>query len=178
MNMLEGGLKRIWFGLNPELRRSRFHTQKGDFALRTPRDVADLAVAVVTGLARRAFGWRPVSPWLTLPAIRFLKARLRPTTRVFEWGSGMSTLWFERMCREVHSVESDPEWFRIVTSRARRAVVYLLQGHSARRLDDVAEPATPHAGWDSGRLGIGGLAGPRVGWTSRAQDTGAFDPTR
>ena len=128
MNVLEAGLKRLWFGLRPELRRSRFHTQKGDFALRTRRDAADCAVALATALTRKAFGWRPVMPWFTLPAVRFLKARLTPAGRVFEWGSGMSTLWFERRCREVHSVESDPEWFRIVASRARRAKVYRLQG--------------------------------------------------
>jgi hypothetical protein len=44
--------RRLWFGVNPELRKSRFHTQKGDFALRSVRDAADCAVAVLTGLAR------------------------------------------------------------------------------------------------------------------------------
>lgn len=128
MSTVEAAVKRLWFGLNPELRRSRFHTQKGDFTLRTPREAADCAVALMTGLARKAFKWRPVTPWFTLPAVRFLEARVTPATRVFEWGSGMSTLWFERRCGEVCSVESDPAWFRIVASQARCATLYQLQG--------------------------------------------------
>ena len=38
--------KRAWFGLNPESRKSRAHTQKGDFVLGTPRQAFDCVMAV------------------------------------------------------------------------------------------------------------------------------------
>jgi hypothetical protein len=120
--------RRLWRGVNPELRRSRFHTQKGDLAFRSPRDLIDSAAAVASGLAWRTTGWRPVVPWITFPAIRFLRSVLTPKSRVFEWGAGMSTIWFERVCGEVHSVEDDPGWYAWVRRRADTACVYLLSG--------------------------------------------------
>lgn len=54
-------------------------------------------------------------PWITLSAIRWLEAMLRPEDRVFEWGSGRSTVWFAERVSSVVSVESDPTWFRRVS---------------------------------------------------------------
>jgi hypothetical protein len=73
---------------------------------------------------------RLVLPWITFPAMRFLKAHLTPETRVFQWGSGMSTLWFERRCREVWAVEDDPPWHAAIAGRARKAKVVLLGGRA------------------------------------------------
>lgn len=49
-------------------------------------------------------------PWITYPAIDFLKQRLRPEMTVFEYGCGWSTLWWASRVREVVSVEHDKEW--------------------------------------------------------------------
>lgn len=54
---------------------------------------------------------RPL-PWLTYPAIEFLSRRVRPGMRVFEYGSGASTLWWAERVASVHAVEHDREWFR------------------------------------------------------------------
>lgn len=56
-------------------------------------------------------------PWLTFGAIRFLEARLRPDFRVFEWGSGGSTLFFTARCKEVVSVEHDRAFLDRVKAR-------------------------------------------------------------
>ena len=128
MNPITKAAKRVWFGDAPELRKSRFHTQKGQFTLNSFRQAADLAGAMGNGLALKAAGVRPVLPWITFPAIRFLKRRLTPESRVFEWGSGMSTIWFERRCREVWAVEDDPAWHARITALARKAKVVLLEG--------------------------------------------------
>jgi len=56
-----------------------------------------------------------------LNALRFLNARLDPNARVFELSSGMSTLWFEDHCAEVHSVEDDLTWFNLISARTRSA---------------------------------------------------------
>jgi hypothetical protein len=50
-------------------------------------------------------------PWYTYPAIEFLGGRIKPSMRVFEYGSGQSTRWWARHVAEVHAVEDDREWF-------------------------------------------------------------------
>jgi SAM-dependent methyltransferase len=52
-------------------------------------------------------------PWWNVAATsridQFLKAK--PGSRVFEWGSGASTVWVSRRSREIVSVEHDSAWF-------------------------------------------------------------------
>ena len=50
------------------------------------------------------------TPWLTFEAIRWLASNMDSSMRVFEYGSGGSTLFFARRVLEVVSVEHDPEW--------------------------------------------------------------------
>lgn len=69
-----------------------------------------------TGLARSFRENRPVNkdgeplPWLNYSLIRLLDERLRETLRVFEYGSGYSTLYFAARTQSVTSVEHVPEW--------------------------------------------------------------------
>jgi hypothetical protein len=49
-------------------------------------------------------------PWITFAAREFLEAHLRPSMRVFEYGAGGSTLFFQRQRCEVFTVEHDPAW--------------------------------------------------------------------
>jgi len=50
-------------------------------------------------------------PWITFEAARILERRLPRSARVFEYGSGGSTLFFGRRGDRVVSVEHDPSWF-------------------------------------------------------------------
>lgn len=50
-------------------------------------------------------------PWITYPAIAFLKDRLREDLSLFEYGSGNSTLWWSRRASRVVSYEHDPTWY-------------------------------------------------------------------
>jgi len=62
-------------------------------------------------------------PWIVPGAFAFLQQSVSSNWRVFEWGSGGSTLWFAANCAEIVSVESDPEWKRKVeTLLAERAL--------------------------------------------------------
>lgn len=47
---------------------------------------------------------------MTYPAIQWLKQALTPEMRVYEFGSGGSTLFFAEHVAEVISVEHDPKW--------------------------------------------------------------------
>lgn len=49
-------------------------------------------------------------PWLSYPAVMWLEAVLKGTERVFEFGSGNSTIWFSRHAAAVVSVEHDEHW--------------------------------------------------------------------
>jgi hypothetical protein len=59
------------------------------------------------------------SPWINFEAIAAIRARLAPGMRVFEYGSGGSTLYWASCGAELVSVEHDPEWYEVVRGRLR-----------------------------------------------------------
>ena len=132
---------RIWRG--SELRRTRFHDEKGALALRRPADLSDCAFALATAILRKTVGVRLRRPWIALPAWRYVKPRLSRSTAVFEWGCGMSTIWYGRHCGEVHAVEDDPEWHRVVSLRAGSASVYCAPDEDAY-VDKIREFPRAH----------------------------------
>lgn len=66
--------------------------------------------AVGTTVLVRALGRRPTQPWISYDAIKVIKGLLNSKSRVLEYGSGMSTVWYARHSRSVISVEDDPYW--------------------------------------------------------------------
>jgi hypothetical protein len=58
-------------------------------------------------------------PWWTFDAIDEVAAFLaaRPKARVFEYGSGASTVWLGRRAAEVFSTEHDASWYPIVSGK-------------------------------------------------------------
>jgi len=56
-------------------------------------------------------------PWINHWAIYWLSSMIRETDRVFEWGSGASTIWFAKKVSSVISIESDPNWFREISTQ-------------------------------------------------------------
>jgi len=50
-------------------------------------------------------------PWWVWGAVDHVKRVLQPDWRVFEWGSGGSTLWFAQRVADVSSMENNPEWY-------------------------------------------------------------------
>lgn len=50
-------------------------------------------------------------PWCSYPFISFLEPRLNDTLRVFEFGSGNSTMWFSKLVNQVVSLEHDKGWY-------------------------------------------------------------------
>lgn len=53
----------------------------------------------------------PVTPWFTFDALEFLAGIDLAGKRVFEWGSGGSTVYFAQRADHVVSVEHNPIWF-------------------------------------------------------------------
>jgi hypothetical protein len=56
-------------------------------------------------------------PWYSYPAIEFIEPRIAPGLRVFEYGSGWSTLWWAERVAEVFAVEHDAQWSALVQPR-------------------------------------------------------------
>jgi hypothetical protein len=55
-------------------------------------------------------------PWCSYPFIKFIEPRLKKEFKVFEYGSGNSTLWYTKRVAEVVAVENDLEWFKSISS--------------------------------------------------------------
>lgn len=89
-------------------------------------------------------------PWWTFDALDEMDAFLaaRPGARVFEFGSGASTLWLAKRAGSVVSVDHDPGWFDLVAARlADSPHVTLVK----RPADAVSDPD-----YTSGKEGYGG----------------------
>lgn len=71
--------------------------------------------------ARRVFtslfyfrGYRklfPSYPYYTPGAIRYISTRINQDTRVFEWGAGMSTIWYAQNASKCIAIEHDKNWY-------------------------------------------------------------------
>jgi predicted O-methyltransferase YrrM len=83
-------------------------------------------------------------PMLATGAIQFLDGWLTRQDRMFEYGSGYSTVWFAKRVGEIVSVESDPKWYALVHRQIEsypNVRLYLI---------DSTENRTPlaHVSWD------------------------------
>jgi len=54
-------------------------------------------------------------PWISLPALDYLKTQITPSFKVYEFGGGGSTLFFCAHAAEVGTVEDHKEWFSTLT---------------------------------------------------------------
>lgn len=59
--------------------------------------------------------YNPDIPWITPQSVKVIERLFINGNLVgFEWGSGTSTQWFSKYCKELHSVEYDSQWYQIV----------------------------------------------------------------
>ena len=56
-------------------------------------------------------------PWMTYPAVEFLKKRIQKNLSVFEYGCGASTLWWSSRVQEVISLEHDKGWYEKIARK-------------------------------------------------------------
>ena len=59
-------------------------------------------------------------PWFSYAAIDFLEKQVTPDMQVCEYGSGGSTVFFGKRAGNVLSIEDNPEWFELVSSRVKK----------------------------------------------------------
>lgn len=56
-------------------------------------------------------------PWFTYSFIYFFEQRIKPRFKIFEFGSGNSTIWLSSFGCDISSVEHDEKWFRFLKPR-------------------------------------------------------------
>jgi len=73
-------------------------------------------------------------PWFTYPAIDFLAGRLNKNLKVFEFGSGNSSLFFAKRVSSITSVEHNKEWFeKIKNSLPENSVIHHVESKSSEQ---------------------------------------------
>jgi hypothetical protein len=116
-------LRRRFRRLLRSLRRLQRGLQR--YRRETRLSLADVRIAGRLELVRDLVPWYRTQdqsaieqgrPWITFEATRILEARLSPRARVFEYGSGGSTLFFGRRVADVVSVEHDRGWLEATRS--------------------------------------------------------------
>jgi hypothetical protein len=69
-------------------------------------------------------------PWYTYSALDWLKARVKKSDVVFEYGAGYSTIWYGFRVKEVVAVEDDSRWLNHIRSLVGTNVTLLLRASS------------------------------------------------
>ena len=107
-------------------------------------------------------------PWWTLAAVKetdeFLKRN--GSARVFEYGSGASTIWLARRAKSVISIEHDLPWYEVVSDR--------LVPFSNAKLRLIEADAEPVAGYVSEKSGWAGRSFQRYA-SAIDEESGQFD---
>ncbi|MEO6387476.1 MAG: class I SAM-dependent methyltransferase [Croceibacterium sp.] len=120
MNAYAARAAAVWIRLiaGSTARKTRLHDQLG---ARVPlsRLLRNGPRALLTGLSRLLLGYRPARPWISYDVQPLFAQHLNPGSRVLEFGSGMSTIWFAHRAGRVISLEHDPEWFALIERRLR-----------------------------------------------------------
>ena len=107
-------LRKIYAG--SDTRKTRLHDELGE-AVSLGRLLRNGPRALLTGAARVLLGRRPERPWISYDAQNDLAQVLTPQSRVLEFGSGMSTMWYSRHAGSVVSIEDYRPWFDLVSAR-------------------------------------------------------------
>src|SRR5262245_54405785 len=70
----------------------------------------------IASLANGNSNWQgELVPWFNYGVIRFLAGRVSRKMRVFEFGAGFSTLWWQRRVAAITAVEHDEQWAATVS---------------------------------------------------------------
>jgi predicted O-methyltransferase YrrM len=62
-------------------------------------------------------------PWLTFRAIKWLNSYIKPWMRVFEYGSGGSTLFLAKRIESLVSIEHDEKWYQHVADILKKEYI-------------------------------------------------------
>ena len=70
-------------------------------------------------------------PWMNYGIIEFLKERLHDDLRIFEFGSGYSTLFYASRVKDICSVEHNADWYQSMSKNLPENATILYQPDNA-----------------------------------------------
>lgn len=113
-------------------RRTRLHDETGQLAP-LGRVLRNAPKGLASTLLRLALGRLPVRPWISYDAQDLIEGHLNSGSRVLEFGSGMSTLWFAARAKQLVSIEDSPEWYQRIRNVLphRDSITYRLAENEA-----------------------------------------------
>lgn len=76
-------------------------------------------------------------PWYTYSFRSFLEPRLTENMRVFEYGAGLSSLWYATRVAQVVSVEHNQDWADILRRKAPSNLQVLLEPDKAAYIEAI-----------------------------------------
>ncbi|MDJ0555657.1 MAG: hypothetical protein QNJ68_14680 [Microcoleaceae cyanobacterium MO_207.B10] len=76
-------------------------------------------------------------PWYCYPAIEFIEDKLKSNFRVFEYGSGQSSLWYAQRVAQVISVEHNFDYFQEMSACIPKNVKLVFREDSQRYVDEI-----------------------------------------
>jgi predicted O-methyltransferase YrrM len=126
-----------------QVRPPRWCDNKGNF-VGISRLARNAPLACWTGLGRICVGVRPHLPWISYDAIRLLNTFLNRTSKVLEFGSGMSTVWYAQRSFRVFSVDDDSKWFDLMQSTFQQLGIDNVTYQLAHSADEYAQFGLSH----------------------------------
>lgn len=78
-------------------------------------------------------------PWYTYPAIEFLNQFGFNTKKVFEFGSGNSSLYWSEKCSSLISIEHDQDWFNKIKNNIRNNQKLFLRKNKKEYVQSINE---------------------------------------
>lgn len=98
----------------------------GRLLLRNPSQ-ARFFIHWLTSLKATKNALKDKVPWVTFEARKWLESFLTPDMKVFEFGSGGSTLFMAKRVKELVSVEHDPKWYKLTAEALTRHNIHNCQ---------------------------------------------------
>lgn len=90
----------------------------------------------------RVLSTNPI-PWINYKAFNYLKHSLNKSVKVFEYGSGSSTLYWMKRCAEINSVEHDRKFYDQISPQLNSSVRYFFAEPEASTISSLHSPASP-----------------------------------
>ena len=80
-------------------------------------------------------------PWLSYPAIEWLKRIDLSKARIFEYGSGNSTIFWAKRCKEIFSVENNPNWYKRILKELKtfKNTALILEEDQKKYIDTISK---------------------------------------
>lgn len=84
------------------------------------------------------------TPWWTMPAIEFMNSVLSKHWRVFEYGCGNSTLWWQNLVSQVVGVDHNADWVSKISPHLRGLNKVILKGEGSQIRDSAQQLASKY----------------------------------